>query len=102
MMAQNVISAIADTRPEKVNDEARLFDDLFVHTRYDNSVRPVRNKASSVQVYLDVALVQLVDLVSQQSAVFYGACLPHRVGSTLLQRWGLACRIKALSQDAEI
>ena len=55
-----------------------------------------------MQVYLDVALVQLVDLVSQQSAVFYGGCLPHRVGSTLLQRWGLACRIEALSQDAEI
>ena len=47
-----------------MNEESLLFEDLFVYNKYDNSVRPVRNKSSAVQVFLDVALVQLVDLVN--------------------------------------
>lgn len=73
--------AIADEK--RVNEESRLFEDLFVYNKYDNSVRPVRNKTRPVQVNLDVALVQLIDLVSNTpfSSHFYSFLnrVPHQL-----------------------
>ena len=60
-----LLLAIADSNKKTAtNEELRLFEDLFIYNKYDNSVRPVKNKTRPVQVKLDVALIQLVDLVS--------------------------------------
>jgi len=57
-----LISIAESNKKKATNEELRLFEDLFIYNKYDNSVRPVKNKTRPVQVYLDVALVQLVDL----------------------------------------
>ena len=75
-------SAIADDSEKITKDvELRLFEDLFVYNKYDNSVRPVRNKTRPVQVELDVALVQLVDLVCETFVVILTTHLEFKLTS---------------------
>ena len=75
-------SAIADDSEKVTKDvELRLFEDLFVYNKYDNSVRPVRNKTRPVQVELDVALVQLVDLVCETFVVILATHLKFKLTS---------------------
>ena len=56
--------AIADGKSleEVDNDEMKLISYLLDENRYNKDVRPVRNKKDAVQVSLDVAYTQLVDL----------------------------------------
>ena len=60
----DILATAESNNKTAANDESRLFEDLFVYNKYGNSVRPVKNKTRPVQVFLDVALVQLIDLVS--------------------------------------
>lgn len=60
LLAANT-AALDDVNPFQTS-ESILFSDLFYRDDYDAGARPVRNKSQAVQVSIDVALVQLVDM----------------------------------------
>eukprot|EP00794_Sanderia_malayensis_P012634 gene12635-13932_t len=63
LLFQICLHGMVDSKKSQFEtSESRLFDELFKTRDYDNNVRPVRNKSLPVQVSLDVALEQLIDL----------------------------------------